>query len=587
MRCFRIIACVVATLAWALSRAAEYVPPFLPPSGIWTNAGVPGGIPAQNQTIYVTRSATGSDQTAQLNADIAACPAGQVVKLNAGTFRIDGTLNIISSGKVLRGSGVGSTILDCRTSGTAVFLGRDNGSDFPSGGDTVTAGNTQGSTTFTIASTTNYSVGMMIELRVANQTNNAAIVGGDIPVFQSSTGEITGGVRSQNFIIVSKTGTTITVDTPLAFTCGSLTTKLYYASLQVDGSGIEDLTIDGTNGSANFLVWFLSANASWVRGIRVHHAGSFNIMWEASTNCTMTYSQSDTLQGSGGPNGAALITQRISNCAIYDNIFYSAVPLLEQNFGSTGNVFAYNFGIDVTTSGVSGAGYDTNHGPHNSYNLYEGNVGPNLIADGFFGTVSEDLIFRNWFTSVSTVGVNRMPVLLKRFTRRYQIVGNLLGTNGVNVATYNLGFPRIGDDSSFSGTAQPSENDFWTNWPNTYNASAPSPVYGETYYQEKDLDVEASSVFKANYNTQDDAIPAGESIGSDTLANSYWLAGKPTWFYGLAWPAFDPNSPDFDAQNIPAGYRYYNGGANPPADAGGGAGLAGKVTLTGRATIIP
>ncbi len=64
---------------------------------------------------------------------------------------------------------------------------------------------------------------------------------------------------------------------------------------------------------------------------------------------------------------------------------------MEINYGSCGNVFAYNFCYDSSSYGVVGGSIDSNHGPHNSYNLYEGNIAPNIQSDGYFGSASRVL----------------------------------------------------------------------------------------------------------------------------------------------------------------------------------------------------
>lgn len=86
---------------------------------------------------------------------------------------------------------------------------------------------------------------------------------------------------------------------------------------------------------------------------------------------------------------------------------------------------------------------------------------------------------------------------------------------------------------------------------------------GGNSFQELDLDVANTLTRKANFNYADNAIPAGESIGTDTLADSWYLSSAPSRFTdgGLAWPPFNPyNSPSTvpSPQQIPAGYRYFN-----------------------------
>src|ERR1019366_85602 len=65
----------------------------------WTQAGAT--IPTRN-TICATE--TSSRTAAQINADIAACPAGQVVFLSAGTYNLNSCLKMASN-VTLRGAG--------------------------------------------------------------------------------------------------------------------------------------------------------------------------------------------------------------------------------------------------------------------------------------------------------------------------------------------------------------------------------------------------------------------------------------------------------------------------------------------------
>jgi hypothetical protein len=76
--------------------------------------------------------------------------------------------------------------------------------------------------------------------------------------------------------------------------------------------------------------------------------------------------------------------------------------------------------------------------------------------------------------------------------------------------------------------------------------------------QRLDYNVKTTIVRHGNY---DHASPAGikwdPTISDHNLSNSYYLASKPTYFKGLAWPAIDPlNTATAVNTSIPAGYRY-------------------------------
>ncbi len=68
-----------------------------------------GGVPARS-TIFATLSPSGKDDTAHIQAKLDACPAGQVVMLASGTFKVNNFL-LISTGITLRGAGAGVTVL--------------------------------------------------------------------------------------------------------------------------------------------------------------------------------------------------------------------------------------------------------------------------------------------------------------------------------------------------------------------------------------------------------------------------------------------------------------------------------------------
>src|SRR6266571_1321872 len=74
----------------------------------WSQAGIPGGIP--NRTTICATLNPGATYT-QINTAIAACPSGQVVFLNAGTYNLSGSISIAKSTVTLRGAGPDQTKL--------------------------------------------------------------------------------------------------------------------------------------------------------------------------------------------------------------------------------------------------------------------------------------------------------------------------------------------------------------------------------------------------------------------------------------------------------------------------------------------
>jgi hypothetical protein len=255
---------------------------------------------------------------------------------------------------------------------------------------------------------------------------------------------------------------------------------------------------------------------------------------------------------------------------IEDNVLVDQFPHVEVN-GTCGSVFAYNFCYDsavfVGHDSMLGCSIDTNHGPHSSFNLYEGNVAQRFQSDGYHGSSSHDTAFRNWFHATSEkTSEFWICVNLNRFTRDYSIVGNVLGEKAyawqyevepVGFAydrhyIYSLGYPNMGNGWANGKTAQLSKGKPWEDW-DKVRAGQPHP--GPNGYQELDLDVKATTLLKGNYNYRDRGVPVGESLGGAMLPKSLYLKEKPAWFGGLAWPPFGPDA-DFEKNKIPAQVRF-------------------------------
>ena len=546
-----------------------------------TRVGVPGGIDqylpggakARTTLIDVTKAPYNADKTgatnttAAIQAAINAATAGQVVYLPAGTYRIDSQLSVDfnKDNITIRGAGPTSTIIDNRSSNSAIYVGTSSDYNWawPTSGNTITAGLTKDSTTLTIGSTSSFSTGQMINIAFANQWDNTKIQAGAIPI--ASTGSYL-KVRRQMSRVTGKTSTTLTISPGIYHTPDSgLGATVYVAQLQTDFVGIEDLAIDGTNGTEIYPIYFEQCYGCWVKNVKSTNTHNYHVFFWDCLNSEVRHCTLDGRVGDGS-NGAGLLVNNTAASLFEDNIVSRMFPVIEVNEGSCGNVFAYNLFEDSTVFGSLGANIDTNHNPHNSFNLYEGNIAGNVEADGYFGSVSEDTIFRNWITgTIHDQSKQGFIIALKRFTRNYSIVGNILGNSaGAPGTPYTFGEPNIGN-SDYTGTAQPTKGDFWKDWAAMQNAS-PGSGPGPGAFQELDLDVQPTTVLRVNYDIPNKAIPSGEALGGDTLPDSLFRSAKPTFFASLTWPPFDPlkpGTPTYD--QIPASYRYVHG-TDPTGD---------------------
>ena len=595
------------------------------------NVGVPGGIPTnRTQVIDVTQSPYNADRTGATNATTAiqaainAAVAGQIVYLPAGKYRLDSALYVgPSRDKItIRGAGMDLTVLDARMNNVAITLGSssDYNWSYPAQNNRVVSGNTKGSTVLTIGDTSPFTVGSLINLAIEDEANNASITNGAAPVVSVS------GYRRSNrqmTRVVNKTSTTLTIFPGLYGNHQSKAIDVYWASQQTEYTGIEDLTIECTNGNAIFGVQFEQAYACWISGVRVYKAANYGFSIANSLNCEIRQSFADQ-RSTNGTNGGGILFGMSSGCLIEDNIVKGFFPLIEVNAGACGNVFAYNFCYDSSVFGVNGVAINTNHGPHNSFNLYEGNVASTLQSDGYFGSASDDTLFRNWLHGTNPgISAGGHSVVLNRFTRNYNLVGNVFGWPGKSAGAVSFGNPNMGNGQSI-GTAKPMQGNFWSDWKmsatlttrssdtsgvftlssgslNTFqwvsiiwnagNSRAsfnPQSVSGNTVtfsyggtalppqgttlevwpgpsgFQESDLDVEPSTLMKGNNYATAQMKPAGEAALGGELPQSLYRNSKPSWFGTLPWPAFDPQNPNYNLEAIPAGYRYFQHAA-PPA----------------------
>src|SRR5690242_3469411 len=122
---------------------------------VW-NPGIPGGVPSRTTvcaTVDAAKFNNGSvDATAAIQSALDACPAGQVVQLSAGAFRITGTLQI-TKGVVLRGQGSTQTrlMMPVGTNASVITIGTQFGPKYATSVN-LAADAPKGSTSVTLAS---------------------------------------------------------------------------------------------------------------------------------------------------------------------------------------------------------------------------------------------------------------------------------------------------------------------------------------------------------------------------------------------------------------------------------------------------
>ena len=509
------------------------------------NVGVPGGIPNRT-TIFTTLNpgVTASD----INAALAACPSNQVVFLSAGVYNINELIYFDKhAGVTLRGAGPGLTIISNTVTGVGASV-MSNGSG-KSGATPITGGYTKGSTSVTLSDASGLNVNDIV---ILSQDDKAGLV------FAKTTGQH----LYQRVIVTAKSGNTISFNPPLVTTfeavLNPLCTRQNETGLRF--SGIEDMTMTAPN--VKNIIWFDSTYACWARNVEFVGCDEASIWITSSLRFEMRQCHGRDTRSTNQAGYGIYLYKQTSSCLVEDNIFsglFAGVMIT----GGTGHAILYNYSTDSYVPSFSHqvGNMNMNHGPHGMMTLWEGNFTEQFQNDGYHGSTSHQTLFRNVAHGLHpSKNGNRKMIDLCRFSYYQNIVGNVLGNpswssdpecqyemvgqpryTAVSVI-YRLGYPNMGNNSLTTSIAVPGEP-----------ASYP------------DVQVENTLLRHGNYDYHNEEIIWDAGISDRDIPPSLYYASKPTYFQGLPWPPVNPMAPNTtNPTNIPAGYRFFNQGGDPP-----------------------
>lgn len=480
--------------------------------------GIVGGI-VRRDTIYTNMTgldSTGASNVAEdIQAAITACPSNQVVLLPAGTFRLDTAINVDHSqdGVTLRGAGMGQTVLMCyQSSGYgAIELGT---SDYPGPPPTIniTSGATAGSTNVVCDSTSGVIVGGIVR------------IGQISPDYVFNTGPGTNLQFSVHFVL-STNASEMSFRPALPLTLTNSPHVAKYTQL-LRGVSIEDVTVNLSGASVAAIFGYQVAE-SWFDNIEITGSTTrqmwfYYLVGSEIRNC---YTHSTRTSGPGHEG----IDLSVGSCwnLVENNVAisggYPAIILGDGSGGCVGNVVAYNWADHIDSgSTVSGAAFSVNHGPHNMFNLFEGNIGEMFQSDGYFGSASHNTLFRNNFTGTfASSNIWQRAVDLCRWSYYFNAAANVLGSTNqaftysttTNVFNdpliYRFGFPNMGN-MGYTGANPPT-----TNWAGL------------------DAKVEETVLLVANY----DYATAGIVNPTNDIPASYYRSSAPSFMTGYNWPA--------------------------------------------------
>ena len=418
------------------------------------------GIPNRTE-IYKTISPNGTDDTSAINAALSSCPAGQVVLLTTGLFRISGNgLNLRDSGCTLRGSGPGSqknTGINAVEAGLTIAascsvqtstahsvycvdstatqlikIDRATNENYqvlsvgPSGLNTSGYGSPTGksynlasdavhgaySVTLTSTPSPAVNVGDIVLIDEITTSDPNVVWGPSFTAAGSgSYGWFSRQYRSlsQLMEVSAVNGTTITFDTPLTYpfhTAYTAQLTTYTGGSFLHGAGVENLFVwggMGGDGHGNIAIvncaycWVKNVEASWSIGSDIGFYSTFRNVLRDS------FVHETPTPDPGGGGYLTTITNGGSENLIENNIFWYGNKVDTMRASGGGNVFAYNytddaFGSTYPESPEAGANAGHYTTPH--LELLEGNYSENFKGDTYWGNSIYITAFRNWFSGL-------------------------------------------------------------------------------------------------------------------------------------------------------------------------------------------
>lgn len=272
---------------------------FTGPDGLvypdFTWAGIYGGIPADQPVVATVDASRGTDTVDdrqhfidKINAAVAA--GGGVVSIPAGDFYLSDCITITASNIVIRGAGPTLTRI-YQTGGTAQPLSTEGQGSDANGANlglfnfrgvsqgtetTLTANATRGGTTLTVASSSGFTIGDWIRVRMVTPPD--AYIGAT---------KTLGGTYAYTLVqITGISGNTLTVNQPHRIDWLSAKDVRIRRMTPIRNCGVEGLRIEALADYGYFHgVRFSTGLGCWTRDLVIHRPCSWPVRFENSKHC--------------------------------------------------------------------------------------------------------------------------------------------------------------------------------------------------------------------------------------------------------------------------------------------------------------
>lgn len=545
-----------------------------------------GGIPVRTKvcaTVEAARFGDGAEEVSgAIQEAIDRCPAGQVVALSAGRFRLNRHVRI-DKGITLRGAGAGKTVLE-KTDGAVMlsYQPRDaqpivsvGPSRWPkpnaSSARRLAADGKKGATSVTVVGVKGLAPGEVVLLdelsgarwmpdplgrgkiwaapdwRVTWQLHEPRWKADD-PLEPTTP---TGGPAASWFSrpdrpiaevkeVASVAGDVVTFTTPLhtdyRLVRAAELTRFTGDAVHVRGAGVEALTAVGGSDGA---IRFVCATRSWARNVEVTRwlgegvaiASSFRVELRDS------YVHDGAWSSPGGAGYALSLSNGSSEVLVENDILMNANKVMVFRSAGAGSVVGYSYvdgGFILGAEGWIEVGLNASHmaGPHHV--LFEGNDGFNFDSDKTHGSSTRLTVFRNWLRGVRRPFVN--PLTSHTVDDAASRKNGPKRCAGAGAYSYGMNYVGnvLGEQGKMAG---------WVYEGTGKNAMGKPSVWllgwDEFSPEVWDPNVAATALRAGNWDWLQERQSWDQGVPGP-LPDSLYLPGKPAFFGAAPWPWVDP-----------------------------------------------
>ncbi len=546
-----------------------------------------GGIPNRTKVCAtLSPKGGGKDDTAAINAALAACPKDGVVSLSAGTFTVTGQGIHVPGYVTLRGTVDGNgrpasllTKLDGDSMPYPViavgnlyqslkFKTPPSSGDPATGGTLLAADAVKESNQLTLIQNPGIKVGDIVYLDMATDSQtvwNLDRSPGGGQTADPSRGWFSNYDRPINQILEGKAvhGDTITFTSNFHITFATANGAALWQleTPATEWAGVEDVyAFGGAGGDGGGGIHFYSCAYSWAKNVEVDHTSGTGVNIADSFRCAVRDSSIHNGGSWAGPNpgGTAYLTglnAGTSDSLLENDVVWNGNKVIVMRASGGGNVIAYNYMQDAwgaTYPSEPEIGLNASHMTTPHMELFEGNESFAFGSDPVWGHSIDITVFRNNRTAHRTATPplhdyvyafnstcnlyyediqNRTAVVLAANSNNYSFIGNVLGYAGEAAVAQRSGKCIGGATGGFEyDSANDNKIPMWTL----------DPTVQKTVLRNGNFDFAT----KTQHWDQD----------ASTIPDSLYLCGAPAFFGSNPWPWVNPK--DGTTTVLPAKARW-------------------------------